>query len=207
MATSLSSIPRRDGLAKLHRRGATLGSMKRGKALHPAVNEWIRQHLQAWLDEDPSRKRKHLAAILDVTPPHMTNILKNGHGIGADVEELAAKLFGIGVEDLRRRAHAEWKGNDTAPQPEDRYRNRAIAVAFMRPWVDPEAIRQILSLSLDAASDPPPKWWADQIEAANQLVRMDLRDPARISAREKQASDEGDAMEHATKPKKRPAKH
>lgn len=181
--------------------------MKRGKALHPAVNEWIRQHLQAWLDADKSRTRKDLAALLDVSPPHVTNMIKNGHGIGANVEELAAKLFGIGVEELRRRAHAEWKGNDTAPQVEDRYRNRAVAVEFMRPWVDPEAIRQILSLSLDAASDPPPKWWADQIEAANQLDRMDLRDPARIAARDKRAADEGDAMERATKPKKRHAKH
>lgn len=63
MAITLSSAQHRGGLAKPYRRGATLGSMKRGKALHPAINEWIRQHLQAWLDADKSRTRKDLAAL------------------------------------------------------------------------------------------------------------------------------------------------
>lgn len=180
--------------------------MQHGKALSPAVNEWIRAQLQAWLDADPTRRRAHLAAKLKVSPAHMTNVLTRGRGAGAALEQDVATLFGIGVDELRRRANAEWKGNEVAVVPEDRYRNRAAAVEFMRPWVSGEAIRQVQSISLQSDTDPDPKWWADQIEAADRLVRMDLRNPDRIAERDQRAASDADALESVTSPKRRRTK-
>lgn len=204
MSTTASSTRLSGELANRNQPRATVLFMQHGKALPPAVNDFIRRRLQEWLAADPSRRQSHLAAKLNVSPAHMTNVLKNGRGGGVSFETDVAAFLGIGVEELRRRAAAEWREPDgPQQQPVDRYRNRAAAVEFMRPWVSAEAIRQVQSISLQSPNDPDPKWWADQIENADRIVKMDLREPDRIARRDEAADRAGDAMEAATKPKGR----
>ncbi len=204
MSTSASSALQVQGLANRKPPRATVLFMQHGKALPPAVNDYIRRRLQEWLAADPTRKQAHLAVKLNVSAAHMTNVLKNGRGGGYSFEADVASFLGIGVEELRRRAAAEWREPDGPQQhPVDRYANRAAAVAFMTPWVSAEAIRQVQSISLQSPNDPDPKWWADQIENADRIVRMDLREPDRIAHRDEAADRAGDAMEAATKPKGR----
>lgn len=206
METSRSSSSFSGALANLNQRRATVLFMQHGKALPPEVNDYIRRRLQEWLDADPSRRQAHLATRLQVSPAHMTNVLKNGRGGGVSFETEVAAFLGMGVEELRRRAAAEWRGPDEVRLvADDRYPNRAKAVEFMRPWVSEEAIRQVQSISLQSPTDPEPKWWADQIESADRIVRMDLREPDRIAARDAQAERDGEAMEAATKPKRKRA--
>ena len=203
MQSSVSSSSPPRGLANRNSSRVMLLPMQHGKALPPAINEFIRRELLAWLAADPTRRQAHLAARLNVSPAHMTNVLKNGRGGGYAFEADVAAFLGIGVEELRRRAAAEAQTAEPVRVTEDRYANRALAVEFMRPWATNEAIRQVQSISLQSPTDPPPKWWADQIEAADRLVRMDLRDPARIAARDERAEREGDELAEVTRPKQR----
>lgn len=206
METTGSSTLRSAGLANDNRNRASVLLMQHGKALPPAVNDFIRRRLQEWLAADPSRKQAHLAAKLNVSAAHMTNVLKNGRGGGYSFEADVASFLGIGVEELRRAAAEEYREPEGAQSvPEDRYPNRARAVEFMRPWVSGEAIRQVLSINLQSPTDPEPKWWADQIESADRIVRMDLRDPQRIAERDERAARDAAAMAEATKPRRRRA--
>jgi hypothetical protein len=174
-----------------------------GKGLHPAINAYLQRRFQEWLAEDASRRQNQLAALLEVTPAHISGVVKNGKGAGAELEAAAARLFGIGVDELRRRAHAEWKGNDTVLVLEDRYPNRAKAVEFMRSWVRPGAIAKVQTHALQSDTDPDPKWWADLIEAEDRLLRLDEFRPERVKEREQRAVVEGDEMEKLTQPKKK----
>lgn len=181
----------------------TFRPMSHGNALPVAVNAWIQQRLLRWLAEQ-GVKRKALAGLLGISGAHVSNILNHGRGIGAQTEEQVARLLGISVDELRRQAKAEWKGDDTiVTAREDRYPNRVLAVEFMRAWVDPEAVRQIESMSLESETDMDPKWWADQIESADRRVKADRRRPERVVERERQAVQHGDDLERATKPKRR----
>lgn len=206
METTGSSTMRATVLANGNRSRASVFHMQHGKALPPAVNDYIRRRLQEWLAADPTRKQAHLAAKLNVSAAHMTNVLKNGRGGGYSFEADVASLLGIGVEELRRRAAAEYREPEGAQSvPDDRYPNRARAVEFMRPWVSGEAVRQVLSINLQSPTDPDPKWWADQIENADRIVRMDLREPQRIAERDERAARDAAAMAEATKPRRRRA--
>ena len=206
METTGSSSMRATGLANDNRSRATVLHMQHGKALPPAVHDYIRRQLLAWLAADPTRRQAHLASRLGVSPAHMTNVLKNGRGGGYSFEADVASFLGIGVEELRRRADAEYREPEGAQSvPDDRYPNRARAVEFMRPWVSGEAVRQVLSINLQSPTDPDPKWWADQIENADRIVRMDLREPQRIAERDERAARDAAAMAEATKPRRRRA--
>lgn len=180
--------------------------MRHGKALPPAVNEWIRQQLLAWLEEDPSRTRAALAQRLSISAAHMTNVLKHGRGAGASLEEDVAALLGIGVEELRRRANEAWQEpTDSAVRVvhDDRYPNRAIAVAFMRGWVSEPAIEEALSYQLQSDTDLEPKAWADLIEAAHKRLSLDIRRPERVAERDARAEAAGDDLEAATAPRRK----
>lgn len=126
METTGSSTMHATVLANGNRSRASVLPMQHGKALPPAVNDYIRRQLLAWLAADPTRKQAHLAVKLNVSAAHMTNVLKNGRGGGYSFEADVASLLGIGVEELRRRAAAEYREPEGAQSvPDDRYPNRA----------------------------------------------------------------------------------
>ena len=114
----------------------------------------------------------------------------------------------ITVDELRKRAHAEFK--DDAPkspeiQTEDRYRNRAAAVAFMQddPDTDPEAIARTNSEQLKSSVDPPRAWWVALIAQHNQRVRMERQSPETVERDSAKAKVDGAAMEEEGRPKLR----
>lgn len=177
-----------------------------GNARPLAITRYLQRMLNDWLAANPGVTKKDLADRIDISAAHVTNITKNGRGVGADVEELCAKFLGMTVDELRRKAHEEFR--DESPralelQRADRYPNRARAVEFMREESSDEARSRVLSMELKASEDPPASWWAKEIERAEAMVRMELKRPEEAAARVAAAIAAGDAMEEGTRPKRR----
>ena len=199
-----------ESLAKRNQRGFTpLGVSKahHGNALPLAVNLFLQARLNEWLDQPAvdgaKRTKAMLARALDVSAAHVTNLTKNGRGGGASIEAAVAELLGMTVDELRRRAKAEF-GHVGLPEitvvKDDRYPNRARAVEFMRDQVLPETIARILSEAHRSHTDLPAKAWADLIAAEDVRVRWELDHPAELAAAEERDDEELRAMEERMVP-------
>ena len=177
-----------------------------GNARPLAITRYLQRALNDWLAANPGTLKKDLADRIGVSGAHITNITKNGRGVGADVEELCAKFLGMTVDELRRKAMDEFRDevlDVLEVQRADRYPNRARAVEFMRAESSDEARSRVLSMELKASEDPPASWWAKEIERAEAMVRMELKRPEEAAARVAAAIAAGDAMEEGTRPKRR----
>ena len=80
-----------------------------GNARPLAITRYLQRALNDWLAANPGTLKKDLADRIGISGAHVTNITKNGRGVGADVEELCAKFLGMTVDELRRKAHEEFR--------------------------------------------------------------------------------------------------
>ena len=74
-----------------------------GNARPLAITRYLQRALNDWLAANPGTLKKDLADRIGISGAHVTNITKNGRGVGADVEELCAKFLGMTVDELRRK--------------------------------------------------------------------------------------------------------
>lgn len=178
--------------------------MGHGKGLPESVNAYLRDQIEAWIVGAEGRTAAELARLLGVSPAHVSNLRKHGRGAGYSTEEGMARILGVSVDELRRRADESWSKNRPVElHREDRYPNRRAAVEFMRGLVHPEAVRRVEAISNEDAGDPDRKWWADRLELEDRKVRRELADPSRHAEEEEHARAAGDDLEASTRPRRR----
>lgn len=67
-----------------------MASAHHGNARPLAVSRYMQRVLNEWLKSHPDTTKAALARDIGISGAHVTNITKNGRGVGADVEELVA---------------------------------------------------------------------------------------------------------------------
>lgn len=188
---------------------AGMATGRHGLAGSIAVSRYLQRYLNDWLERQRAEghpvPKADLARTIGISAAHVTNITKNGRGVGPDVEESLARWMNVTIDELRASARAEFK-EEPEPlvfQAEDRYANRARALEFMTPESSAEARERVQSIDLKSDVDPPASWWVREIERAEQIVRMERARPDLAQQRAAEAAARGAELEDATRPKRR----
>lgn len=199
-------------LANAHGAAATFPHMARHES-EQARNERLRRKLEQLRDERFGGNLSATARALGITPPTLSDILKQKRGVGLDVLVRLADFFSESLDVLVfGRPHP----TVTLLVKDDRYEARAQARARARRIFD-RADELIVGDLYARAEDKPVEWWMRRIEEAQLEARRELEDPegaerARSSARaraaasadEDEAAMEAAAREDAALPRRQP---
>lgn len=154
-------------------------SMASQDTTQEAVARYVQERLRAETKERGSAAK--IARATKTSTAHVSNA-KNWASVGPDFAEAMAKYWGMTYAELILVATGQVEA--PAPVPDSvvernmRYPNLMEAVRFWRvSGGAEEAVEEALSIAAEAAEDPSPMEWLDQLKAISLRLKFQRKAP------------------------------
>lgn len=166
--------------------GITTG-MATGRAVDEAIAWYTREQARAWRAADPSRKAVDLARAMGVSEAQVSDLSSGRRGVGLKTAMGMAKVLGVSWDAYLLQAARAWlqRGPDAVLRVEydERYPNRKRAIELVGDRFDPRAVKRVESIELKSDVDPHPLEWIKRLEAEQQRLEWEERDPEGVATK------------------------